>query len=174
MSRFDEFLAANAVYSADFDKGDLAAPPARQVAVVTCMDARIHPEKILGLAIGDAHIIRNAGGRAQEALRSLMLSQVLLNTREIVVLQHTDCGLQKVTNQEIAEHVQAACGVDVHGQDFLTFADLEQNVREDVALLSASPLIAHNIPITGAIYDVHTGKVHEVVRIGVTREVGLA
>jgi carbonic anhydrase len=164
MSLFDELLEANEAFAANFDKGHLAAPPARRLAVVTCMDSRIHPEKSLGLADGDAHIIRNAGGRAQEALRSLVISQRLLGTNEIVVLHHTDCGMVLFTNQQLADRIQAELGVDVQGMDFLPFSDLEQSVRDDVAFLRASPLIPKDIPISGAIYDVRTGKVHEIVR----------
>lgn len=164
MSRFDEFLEANAAFVADFDQGDLPMPPARKVAVVACMDARLHPEKVLGLAIGDAHVIRNAGGRAADAIRSLVISERLLGTTEIVVLHHTDCGMLTFTNEQLAARVQADLGADVSGQDFLPFGDLEQSVRDDVALLRASPLIPADIPISGAIYDVTTGQVHEVVR----------
>jgi len=164
MSLFDELLEANEAFAAGFDKGHLATPPARRLAVVTCMDSRIHPEKSLGLADGDAHIIRNAGGRAQEALRSLVISQRLLGTNEIVVLHHTDCGMVLFTNQQLADRIQAELGVDVQGMDFLPFSDLEQSVRDDVAFLRASPLIPKDIPISGAIYDVRTGKVHEIVR----------
>ncbi len=164
MTRFDEFIAANESFSAGFDQGHLPMPPARQVAVVACMDARLHPEKVLGLAIGDAHVIRNAGGRAQDAIRSLVISQRLLGTTEIVVLHHTDCGMLTFNNEQLAAKVQAELGVDVAGQDFLPFPDLEQSVRDDVAILRASPLIPSSIPISGAIYDVTTGKVHEVVR----------
>jgi carbonic anhydrase len=165
MRQFDEFLAANKAYAERFDNGELPRAPARQVAVVTCMDARIQPEAILGLRSGDAHVIRNAGGRAGEALRSLVISQRLLGTSEIVVLHHTDCGMLLFTNQQLADKIQAELGVDVHGQDFLPLTDLEQGVRDDVALLRASPLISPHIPISGAIYDVHTGLVHEVVRL---------
>ena len=164
MSRFDEFLTANESFVASFDKGDLPMPPARRVAVVACMDARLHPEKVLGLEIGDAHVIRNAGGRAQDAIRSLVISERLLGTTEIVVLHHTDCGMLTFTNEQLADKVQADLGVDVQGQDFLPFPDLEQSVRDDVALLRESPLIPKDIPISGAIYDVTSGKVHEVVR----------
>jgi carbonic anhydrase len=164
MSRFDEFLAANAEFVEEFDKGDLPMPPARKVAVVACMDARLHPEKVLGLEIGDAHVIRNAGGRAQDAIRSLVISQRLLGTTEIVVLHHTDCGMLTFTNEQLADRVKAELGADVSGQDFLPFGDLEQSVRDDVTILRGSPLIPANIPISGAIYDVTTGKVHEVVR----------
>lgn len=164
MSRFDEFLLANQEFVAGFGQGDLPMPPARQVAVVACMDARLHPEKVLGLAIGDAHVIRNAGGRAQDAIRSLVISERLLGTTEIVVLHHTDCGMLTFTNAQLADKVQSDLGVDVHGHDFLPFPDLEQSVRDDVAILRESPLIPKNIPISGAIYDVNSGEVHEVVR----------
>ncbi len=164
MSRFDEFLEANAIFAASFDQGDLPMPPARKVAVVACMDARLHPEKVLGLAIGDAHVIRNAGGRAEDAIRSLVISERLLGTTEIVVLHHTDCGMLTFSNAQLAAKVQADLGADVTGRDFLPFSDLEQSVRDDVTILRASPLIPGDIPISGAIYDVTTGQVHEVVR----------
>ncbi len=164
MTRFDEFLKANEAFAAGFTRGDLPMPPARRVAIVACMDARLHPEKVLGIDIGDAHVIRNAGGRVQDALRSLVISQRLLGTREIVVLHHTDCGMLTFTNEQLAAKIQADLGVDVSGQDFLPFADLEQSVCDDVAFLRNSPLIPKDIPISGAIYDVRTGRVHEVVR----------
>ncbi|NTU81593.1 MAG: carbonic anhydrase [Chloroflexales bacterium] len=162
--QFEQFLTANAQFATAFNQGGLPMPPARHVAIVTCMDARLHPEKVLGLAIGDAHVIRNAGGRAADALRSLVISQRLLGTTEIVVLHHTDCGMLTFTNDQLAARVHADLGVDVAGQDFLPFADLAQSVRDDVALLRVSPLIPKDIPISGAIYDVDTGQVHEVVR----------
>ncbi len=164
MTRFDEFLQANAAFATSFAYGDLPMPPARKVAVVACMDARLHPEKVLGIEIGDAHVIRNAGGRAQDALRSLVISQQLLGTKEIVVLHHTDCGMLTFTNEQLAAKVASHLGVNVEGQDFLPFNDLEQSVRDDVAFLRHSPLIPKDVPISGAIYDVRTGKVHEVVR----------
>ncbi len=164
MTRFDEFLQANETFAASFTRGDLPMPPARKVAVVACMDARLHPEKALGIDIGDAHVIRNAGGRAEDAIRSLVISQRLLGTQEIVVLHHTDCGMLTFTNEQVAAKVRDDLGVDVAGRDFLPFSDVEQSVRDDVAILRASPLIPDDIPISGAIYDVRTGKVHEVVR----------
>jgi carbonic anhydrase len=163
--RFDEFLAENTKFAATFGEGHLPMPPARKVAVVACMDARLHPEKALGLAIGDAHVIRNAGGRAHDAIRSLVISQRLLGTTEIVVLHHTDCGMLTFSNEQLAAKVHDELGVEVTGQDFLPFSDLEQSVRDDVTALRASPLIPRTIPISGAIYDVTTGKVSEVVRV---------
>ncbi len=165
MSTFDEFLTANQSYAQSFDQGDLPMPPARKVAVLTCMDARLHPETFLGLSVGDAHVIRNAGGRASEdAIRSLIISERLLGTTEIVVIHHTDCGMLTFTNDDLAKKIEQDLGVDVGDRDFLPFPDLEQSVRDDVALLRASPLIPRDIPIAGAIYDVQSGAVREIVR----------
>ena len=165
MASYEEFLTANQQYVQTFDRGDLPMPPARHVAVLTCMDARLHPEKFLGLDIGDAHVIRNAGGRASEdAIRSLVISERLLGTTEIVVIHHTDCGMLTFTNQQLAQKIKQDIGADVGGRDFLPFSDLEQSVRDDVATLRQSPLIPKDIPIAGAIYDVRSGKLREVVR----------
>lgn len=165
MSRFDEFLEANQEFRSSFNRGDLPMPPARHVAVVACMDARLHPEKVLGIDIGDAHVIRNAGGRvSDDVIRSLVISQRLLGTTEVVVVHHTDCGMLTFTNEQLADKVQAELGVDVHGRDFLAFNDLEQSVRDDLAILRQSPLIPSDFPVSGAIYDVKTGIVHEVLR----------
>jgi carbonic anhydrase len=166
MAVFDEFLRANRSYAERFSGGDLAMPPSRQVAVLTCMDARLHPSQFLGLDLGDAHVIRNAGGRASEdAIRSLVISQRLLGTREIVVIHHTDCGMLTFTNEQLARQVQQDLGVDVSGRDFLPFNDLEKSVRDDVAILRASPLIPQDVPISGAIYDVRTGQLQEVAGV---------
>ncbi|HEY0733429.1 MAG TPA: carbonic anhydrase, partial [Herpetosiphonaceae bacterium] len=147
MATFDEFLTANQSYSQSFDRGDLPMPPARKVAVLTCMDARLHPEKFLGLDVGDAHVIRNAGGRASEdAIRSLVISERLLGTTEIVVIHHTDCGMVTFSNADLAAKIQQDLGVDVGDRDFLPFPDLEQSVRDDVAILRESPLIPKDIP----------------------------
>jgi carbonic anhydrase len=163
MAVFDEFLQANRSYVAQFDQGDLPMPPSRQVAVLTCMDARLHPSKFLGLDLGDAHVIRNAGGRASEdAIRSLVISQRLLGTREIVVIHHTDCGMLTFTNEQLAARVKQDLGVDVGGRDFLPFSDLEQSVRDDIATLRDSRLIPGGIPISGAVYDVSSGELRVV------------
>jgi carbonic anhydrase len=129
------------------------------------MDARLHPAKFLGLEVGDAHVIRNAGGRASEdALRSLVISQRLLGTNEIVVIHHTDCGMLTFTNEQLTAKIRQDLGVDTAGRDFLPFPDLEKSVRDDVAFLRGSPLIPKNIPISGAIYDVRSGKLQEIVK----------
>ncbi len=165
MTRFDEFKSANQQYAASFDKGDLPMPPARNVAVVTCMDARLHPEKFLGLDVGDAHVIRNAGGRVSEdAIRSLVISERLLGTNEVVVIHHTDCGMLTFQNEDLIAKIKEDLGVDAAGRDFLPFPDLEQSVRDDVETLRGSHLIPDYIPVSGAIYDVETGELHEVVR----------
>ena len=122
MAAFDEFLEANNQYAESFDSGDLSAPPARQVAVVTCMDARLHPEDFLGMDLGDAHIIRNAGGRVSEdAIRSLVISQRLLGTNEVVVIHHTDCGMATFKNEDLANKIQEDLGVDASDHDFPDF-----------------------------------------------------
>jgi carbonic anhydrase len=173
MSVFDEFLSANEQYVQGFDQGDLVMPPRRHVAVLTCMDARLHPEKFLGLDVGDAHVIRNAGGRAsQDAIRSLAISERLLGTTEIVVIHHTDCGMLTFQNADLAAKIQADLGVNASDWDFLPFQDLEASVREDVETLRRSPLIPRTIPISGAIYDVRSGRLEEVVRDDGARQVG--
>lgn len=165
MATFDEFLTANQSYSQAFDHGNVPMPPARKVAVLTCMDARLHPEKFLGLDVGDAHVIRNAGGRASEdAIRSLVISERLLDTTEIVVIHHTDCGMVTFSNADLAAKIQQDLGVDVGDRDFLPFPDLEQSVRDDVTILRESPLIPKDIAISGAIYDVRSGALQEIVR----------
>jgi carbonic anhydrase len=161
-----EFLAANDQYASHFEKGDLPLPPARRVAVVVCMDARIDPAKALGLEEGDAHVIRNAGGRAADALRSLAISHELLGTREIVVIHHTDCGMLTFSNddirQKLADELGPEAGKEAAKIDFLPFGDLDQSVRDDVASIQASPLIPDDIPVSGFVYDVHSGKLHPV------------
>ena len=165
MAQIDEFSAANQSYKQSFRQGDLPMPPKRQVAVVTCMDARLHPEKFLGLEVGDAHMIRNAGGRASDdAIRSLVISERLLGTNEVVVIHHTDCGMLTFKNEDLAAKCREELGVDVAGQDFLPFGDLEQSVRDDVETLRSSPLIPSDIPVSGAIYDVRTGELKTIVR----------
>jgi carbonic anhydrase len=162
---FDELVSANQDFAGRFDKRDLPMPPARQVAVLTCMDARLHPESFLGLRVGDAHVIRNAGGRASDdAIRSLVISQRLLSTKEVVVIHHTDCGMLTFSNDDLVAKIRADLGADATRIDFLPFSDLEQSVFDDVESLRRSELIPDDIPITGAIYDVKTGRVLEVIR----------
>jgi carbonic anhydrase len=162
MSVIDELVQANARYAERFDRGDLPLPPARRVAIVTCMDARIVPSKALGLEEGDAHVIRNAGGSAREALRSLVISQRLLGTNAVAVIHHTDCGMLTFTNEELRSRVERELGADASRIDFLPFTDLEQSVRDDVAFLRASPLIPSGVEIRGFVYDVRSGRLAEI------------
>jgi carbonic anhydrase len=162
MAVIDEFIQANGQYAKRFDKGGLPMPPARKVAVVTCMDARILPSRVLGLEEGDAHVIRNAGGRAQDALRSLIISQQLLGTREVAVIHHTDCGMLTFKNEDLRARVKRELAADASGIDFLPFSDVEKSVRDDVAALRDSPFIARDVPIRGFVYDVRTGRLTEV------------
>ena len=166
MPVIDEFIEANSEYARSFDKGGLPMPPARKVAVVTCMDARILPSRALGLEEGDAHVIRNAGGRAQDALRSLIISQRLLGTREVVVIHHTDCGMLTFKNEDLRAQMKRELGADASGIDFLPFADVEKSVRDDVAALRDSPFIPRDVPVRGFVYDVRTGRLTEVRSTG--------
>ncbi len=164
MSELQDMLTANQAFQQGFRDGDKAAPPARKVAIVTCMDARIHPEKALGLEIGDAHMIRNAGGRASDdALRSLVISSRLLGTTEFAVVHHTECGMLTFTNEDLQTKLRDETGADASHVDFLPFTDLERSVRDDVSAILASPFIDDSIPVSGYIYDVHTGAVTQVV-----------
>lgn len=162
MSVIDELLDANTEYASTFDRGNLPMPPARRLAVVTCMDARIIPSRQLGLEEGDAHVIRNAGGRTRDALRSLVISQRLLGTNEIAVIHHTDCGMLTFTNPQLHAKVKQDLGADSSEIDFLPFSDVEESVREDVNFLVSSPLIARDVLIRGFVYDVRTGRLSEV------------
>lgn len=154
------FLEANAKYASGFP-GGLKTAPLRRLAVLTCMDSRIEPFALLGIGLGDAHVVRNAGGRAADALRSLAISQEVLGTRHILVVHHTECGLLGSTNEGLRARF-AARGVDAANMDFLPFADLEASVREDVAILRESPLIAPESQIDGLVFDVATGRLHLV------------
>lgn len=182
MSVLNEVLSANAEYVDSFgDKGNLALPPARGFAILTCMDARLDPAKYAGLSEGDAHVIRNAGGRASDdAIRSLVISYKLLGTKEWFVIHHTDCGMEFFTDDVIrgllANSLEtAALGADGFTDigkgpgspeakwiSWLTISDQAQSVTEDVARIKASPLVPSRIPVYGYIYDVKTGRLVEV------------
>ena len=163
MTVVQEFLEANERYARTFQKGQLPMPPARHVAVLTCMDARLDPARLLGLEEGDAHVIRNAGGRASEdAIRSLVISEQLLGTNTVVVIHHTDCGMLTFSNDDLRTKVKQELKADADHIDFLPFKDLEQSVRDDVATLKASPLIPKNVDISGYIYDVKSGRLSPV------------
>jgi carbonic anhydrase len=163
MSVTDELVDANEKFAAGFDQGGLPMPPARKVAVVACMDARLHPSKFLGLEIGDAHVIRNAGGRASDdAIRSLIISQRLLGTKEVLVIHHTDCGMLTFTNDQLKDKLKAETGADASDIDFLPFPDLDRSVRDDVKRIKDSPFVDKDITVTGFVYDVNTGRLRRV------------
>ena len=178
----DDVLQANARYSAEFGvKGELALPPARGFAILTCMDARLDPAKYAGLAEGDAHVIRNAGGRASDdAIRSLVISYKLLGTKEFFVIHHTDCGMEFFTNDVIrgllASSLETAAltaeGFKDAGKgpgsrageyiEWLTVPDQKQAVIDDVLRIRTHPLVPKSIPIYGYVYDVKSGRLTEV------------
>ena len=163
MTVIDELLRNNEKYASTFDKVGLPNPPGKHVAVVTCMDARLSPYVMLGLHEGEAHIIRNAGGViTDDEIRSLVISQRLLGTQEVLVVHHTDCGMLTFDNPTLYGICQEQLGADASDIDFLPFADLEQSVRDDVELIRSSPLIANDTTVTGFVYDVTTGKIQEV------------
>jgi carbonic anhydrase len=167
MSLVPEFKAANDTYAASFTKGYLPMPPGRKVAVLVCMDARIDPARALGLEEGDAHVIRNAGGRAKDAIRSIAISQELLGTREIVVIHHTDCGMLTFTNdvirEKLAEDLGPEAGAAAATLDFEPFPDVDASVIEDVEAIKASPLVRKDTPISGHVYHVESGVLRQVV-----------
>jgi carbonic anhydrase len=186
-NNLDEILKANSAYAQDFDNGQLASPPARHFAILTCMDARMDPAKIAGLSEGDAHVIRNAGGRASDdAIRSLIISHKFLGTTEWFVIQHTGCGMATVTDAEIAQLLEEDLETAVHngqcwenpqressantkpGSDlghsihWHTIADLQQSVLDDVKTIQNHPLVPSHIRVHGFIYDVKTGQLGRV------------
>lgn len=162
MTDIDKLLNASRLYAAGRGPGIDTATPSRSLAVVTCMDARFFPSRVLGLKEGEAHIIRNAGGRAPDALRSLVISQRLLGTNAIALIQHTDCGMAKFTNHELYDKVREDLDADASEIDFMPFKDLERNVRDDVQFLRSSPLIAEATEIRGFVYDVEVRTLAEI------------
>jgi len=162
MSEVSTLLKANERYAASFTKGHLPMPPSRRVAVVACMDARLDPARVLGLEEGDAHVVRNAGGRAADAVRSLVISQQLLGTREVVVIHHTDCGMLTFTDEQLRQKLRDELGT-VTDTAFLSFSDVDQSVRDDVAAIRESRLLLKGVPVSGFVYDVKTGRLRPVV-----------
>jgi carbonic anhydrase len=162
MSVTDELLANNEAYAARFDKGDLPIPPGRKVAVVACMDARLNPYGILGLSEGDAHIIRNAGGVVtDDEIRSLAISQRLLGTEEIILIHHTDCGMLTFSDDEFRRSIQQETGIKPTWAAE-AFDDLDEDVRQSIARIQASPFIPRKDSVRGFVYDVGTGRLREV------------
>ena len=162
MSVTDELLKNNERYAAAFGKGDLPLPPGKAVAVVACMDARLHVYDLLGLEEGDAHVIRNAGGVVtDDVIRSLTISQRLLGTREVIVIHHTDCGMLTFKDDDVKAQIQAEVGLRPPFA-LEAFADLEAEARHSLARIQASPFIPHKESVRGFIYDARTGRLREV------------
>jgi carbonic anhydrase len=162
MSVTDELLANNERYAEGFDKGDLALPPAKQLAVVACMDARLDVSKLLGLEEGDAHVIRNAGGViTDDEIRSLAISQRLLGTREIILIHHTDCGMLTFKDDDFRHQIEEETGVRPEWAAE-AFEELDQDVRQNIARIKTSPFIPHKESVRGFVYDVTNGHLREV------------
>ena len=162
MSATDELLKKNERYAEGFDKADLPLPPAKGVAVVACMDARLDVHKILGIEEGDAHVIRNAGGViTDDEIRSLAISQRLLGTSEIILIHHTDCGMLTFTDDEFRDQLEEATG---QRPDWSAeaFSDLDQNVRESIERIRSSPFVPNTASVRGFVYEVETGRLREV------------
>src|SRR5215469_10702279 len=157
MSVTDDLLRNNDRYAASFDKGDLAMPPKKRLAVLACMDARLDVHRILGIAEGDAHVIRNAGGVATEdAIRSLVISQRLLGTEEIILIHHTDCGMVKFTDDELKSAIEEDTGVRPPWATE-AFTDLDADVRQSIARLKKNPYVPHAGLVRGFVFDIATG-----------------
>ena len=162
MTATDELLANNEAYAGSFDKGELPLPPARKVAVIACMDARLNVYGALGLTEGDAYVIRNAGGVVtDDAIRSLAISQRLLGTEEIILIHHTDCGMLTFTDDEFKNSIEQEIGIKPEWAAE-SFSDLETDVRQSIARIKASPFIPRKDSIRGFIYEVETGRLREV------------
>jgi len=162
MSATDQLLRNAERYAEAFEKGDLPLPPAKKVAVLACMDARLIPSRILGLEEGDAHIIRNAGGVVtDDEIRSLAISQRLLGTEEIILIHHTDCGMLTFTDDEFKRSVQEDTGIKPEWAAE-AFSDLDDDVRQSIARIKASPFIPRKDAVRGFVYEVETGRLREV------------
>src|SRR5271166_3737416 len=164
ISVIDEALSANQQYAKNFKLGHLAMPPARKLAIVACMDARLTVEQLLGLKTGEAHIIRNAGGIVTEdAIRSLLISHYLLGTEEFMIINHTDCGMLTFKDEELRDRLEREHGVAALAPNYFhAFADVPTNVRRQIQRVKNHPWVPKQIPVREFIYDVRTGKLNEV------------
>ncbi|MDE0224367.1 MAG: carbonic anhydrase [Gammaproteobacteria bacterium] len=162
MSSTDEFVANNARYADAFEKGDLPVPPAKGAVIVACMDARIDPARVLGLTEGDAHVIRNAGGVVtDDVLRSIVISQRLLGTEEIILIHHTDCGMITFRDDDLKDEIESDTGIRPSFA-FESFPDVEEDVRQSIRRIRANPFVPVKDKIRGFVYDVKTGRLNEV------------
>jgi carbonic anhydrase len=158
----DELLKNNEAFAEAFDKGGLPLPPAKKVAVVACMDARVNPYPILGLELGDAHVIRNAGGVVtDDEIRSLAISQRLLGTEEIILIHHTDCGMLTFSDDDFKRQIQDDTGIKP-SWSAEAFSDLDEDVRQSIERIKSSPFIPNKDSVRGFVYEVETGRLREV------------
>jgi carbonic anhydrase len=163
MSATAQLLHNNEEYAAEFEHGALAAPPAMKVAIVTCMDARLDPARALGIEPGDAHVIRNAGGVVtDDVIRSLSISQHELGTQEVILLHHTRCGMQTLTDEDFARARELSTG-QLPPWPVRAFSDLEEDVRESIQRVTESPFIPRKQSVRGFVYEVESGRVREVI-----------
>ena len=167
MGVYEETLEANQRYAESFSLGPLPMPPARKLAVVACMDARLTVEQVLGLKTGEAHVIRNAGGLAtDDALRSLIISTRLLGTRTIFVVEHTDCGMLTFQDEQLRQQLKSETRQETSHLHFHAFTDLEENLRAQLRNIRENPFLPRDIELHGFIYDVRTGRLREVRETG--------
>jgi carbonic anhydrase len=163
MRAVDDVLGRNRAHAAGFVDGDAPTSPNLPLVVLTCMDGRVQPARFLGLGVGDAHVVRNAGGRASDdALRSIIVSTQLLGTRECMVIHHTDCGMRTFTNDDVRRKLKAETGASADDIDFMPFTDVEASARADVRTIRANPLLPKDLEVTAWVYDVRSGTLDEV------------
>jgi len=164
MSQINFLISQNEKYASNFKDGSLALPPSKKIAVLACMDARLLVNEVLGLKIGESHVIRNAGGIAtDDAIRSLIISHELLGTEEFIVINHTDCGMVTFKDDDLKKNLSYKYNSDTSNLKFYSFNNIEDNVKEQVKKIRSHPLIPKEISISGLVYDVTTGKVKQIV-----------
>ena len=163
MTQLESIKSQNEEYAKSFKHGDLPLPPSKKIAVLACMDARLNVNDLLGLGIGEAHIIRNAGGIATEdAIRSLIISHELLGTEEFFVINHTDCGMLTFSDQDLQKKISEKYNSNASGIVFHSFDDLEENVKKQVDKIRNTPFLLDAASVTGFVYDVRTGRIKEI------------
>lgn len=158
----DNLIAHNQEYAKSYLASATPGIPVPRLALVLCMDGRIDPVAAFGLEIGEAHVIRNAGGRLADAIRSLIISQSQLGTREVAIIHHTQCGMMAFHDDELRETLREDLGADASGVEFHSFADLEQSLRDDLHLYRSQDLLRQDVPVRGFVYEIETGRLREV------------
>ncbi len=163
MTQLESIKTQNKEYAKSFKDGDLSLPPAKKIAVLACMVARLNVNELLGLGIGEAHIIRNAGGIATEdAIRSLIISHELLGTEEFIVINHTDCGMLTFSDQDLRKKISEKYNSNALGIEFHSFNDLEENVKKQVEKIRNTPFLVDAVSVNGFVYEVRTGRINEI------------